>query len=60
MTVQTFLLWGAAVLYVVLGVVLYLLMVASSRASQTEARVQALLRAGHQRENSFSGGAASI
>ena len=45
MTVQTVLLWGAAVLYVVLGVVLYLLMVASSRASQTEARVQALLRA---------------
>lgn len=45
MTVQSLLLWGAAVLYVVLGVVLYLLMVASSRASQTAARVQALLRA---------------
>ena len=44
MTIQSLLLWGAAVLYVVLGVVLYLLMVASSRASQTEARVQALLR----------------
>ena len=44
MTMQTLLLWGAAVLCVVLGVVGYLLVVASSRASQTEAGVQALLR----------------
>jgi type II secretory pathway component PulM len=41
MNALTLLLWAAAAL---LGVVVYLLVVASSRASHTEARVQALLR----------------
>lgn len=35
---------GAVALFVLLGVVGYLLIIASSRASRTEARVQALLR----------------
>jgi hypothetical protein len=44
MTVQMLLLWGAAALFVVLGVAGYLLVIASSRASHTAARVRALLR----------------
>lgn len=41
---MTILTLGAVALFMLLGVVGYLLIIASSRASRTEARVQALLR----------------